>query len=82
MFTKVVVMISSYLPEVLVLADLILVSRQGKIVEKFTNVDVIEQDIMYADPLAAGEKPQMAAPLPSTACTATAAGASPETAAR
>ena len=45
---KAVVVISSYLPEVLALADRILVSRQGKIVEEFSNVDVTEQDIMYA----------------------------------
>jgi simple sugar transport system ATP-binding protein len=45
---KAVVVISSYLPEVLTLADRILVSRQGKIVEEFTNSDVTEQDIMYA----------------------------------
>ncbi len=45
---KAVVVISSYLPEVLTLADRILVSRQGKIVEEFTNADVTEQDIMYA----------------------------------
>ena len=45
---KAVVVISSYLPEVLSLADRILVSRQGKIVEEFTNKDVTEQDIMYA----------------------------------
>ena len=40
--------ISSYLPEVLSLADRILVARQGKIVEEFDNEDVTEQDIMYA----------------------------------
>jgi len=45
---KAVVVISSYLPEVLSLADRILVSRQGKIVEEFANNDVTEQDIMYA----------------------------------
>jgi simple sugar transport system ATP-binding protein len=45
---KAVVVISSYLPEVLALSDRILVSRQGKIVEEFTNSDVTEQDIMYA----------------------------------
>lgn len=45
---KAVVVISSYLPEVLSLADRILVSRQGKIVEEFANKDVTERDIMYA----------------------------------
>ncbi len=45
---KAVVVISSYLPEVMTLADRILVSRQGKIVEEFANAGVTEQDIMYA----------------------------------
>lgn len=45
---KAVVVISSYLPEVLALSDRILVSRQGKIVEEFSNTDVTEEDIMYA----------------------------------
>jgi len=45
---KAVVVISSYLPEVMALADRILVSRQGKIVEEFANTGVTEQDIMYA----------------------------------
>ena len=45
---KAVVVISSYLPEVLSLADRILVSRQGKIVEEFSNLGVTEQEIMYA----------------------------------
>ncbi len=45
---KAVVVISSYLPEVLSLADRILVARQGKIVEEFANKDVTEQQIMYA----------------------------------
>ena len=43
-----VVVISSYLPEVMMLSDRILVSRQGRIVEEFTNKDVSEADIMYA----------------------------------
>jgi len=43
-----VVVISSYLPEVMVLSDRILVSRQGRIVEEFANKDVSEADIMYA----------------------------------
>lgn len=44
---KAVVVISSYMPEVMALADRILVSHQGKIVEEFTN-DVTENEIMYA----------------------------------
>ncbi len=43
-----VVVISSYLPEIMMLSDRILVSRQGRIVEEFTNQDVSEEDIMYA----------------------------------
>jgi simple sugar transport system ATP-binding protein len=43
-----VVVISSYLPEVMMLSDRILVSRQGRIVEEFANKDVSEADIMYA----------------------------------
>src|SRR3546814_11172391 len=45
---KAVVVISSYLPEVMALSDRILVSRQGKIVEEFSSTDVTERDIMYA----------------------------------
>jgi len=45
---KAVVVISSYLPEVMALADRILVSRQGRIVEEFSNQGVTERDIMYA----------------------------------
>lgn len=43
-----VVVISSYLPEIMMLSDRILVSRQGRIVEEFTNSDVTEDEIMYA----------------------------------
>ncbi len=43
-----VVVISSYLPEVMMLSDRILVSRQGRIVEEFTNSNVTEEEIMYA----------------------------------
>jgi simple sugar transport system ATP-binding protein len=43
-----VVVISSYLPEILMLSDRILVSRQGRIVEEFTNANVTEDEIMYA----------------------------------
>ena len=44
---KAVVVISSYMPEVMALADRILVSHQGKIVEEFSN-SVTEKEIMYA----------------------------------
>ena len=43
-----VVVISSYLPEVLNLADRILVSRQGRIVEEFSMEEATEEKIMYA----------------------------------
>lgn len=43
-----VVVISSYLPEILNLADRILVSRQGRIVEEFSVDEVTEEKIMYA----------------------------------
>lgn len=43
-----VVVISSYLPEIMMLSDRILVSRQGRIVEEFTNTNVTEEEIMYA----------------------------------
>ena len=43
-----VVVISSYLPEILNLADRILVSRQGRIVEEFASEDATEEKIMYA----------------------------------
>ncbi len=45
---KAVVVISSYLPEILALSDRILVSRQGKVVEEFSAVDATEEKIMYA----------------------------------
>ena len=44
---KAVVVISSYMPEVMALADRILVSHQGKIVEEFSNA-ATESEIMYA----------------------------------
>ena len=44
---KAVVVISSYMPEVMALADRILVSHQGKIVEEFSNT-ATENEIMYA----------------------------------
>jgi len=43
-----VVVISSYLPEILNLADRILVSRQGRIVEEFSAEEATEERIMYA----------------------------------
>jgi simple sugar transport system ATP-binding protein len=45
---KAVVVISSYLPEVLGLSDRILVSRQGKVVEEFSALEATEEKIMYA----------------------------------
>ncbi|MAM13220.1 MAG: ABC transporter ATP-binding protein [Rhizobiaceae bacterium] len=43
-----VVVISSYLPEVLNLSDRILVARQGRIVEEFSMEEASEEKIMYA----------------------------------
>jgi simple sugar transport system ATP-binding protein len=43
-----VVVISSYLPEILNLSDRILVCRQGRIVEEFSPADATEARIMYA----------------------------------
>lgn len=43
-----VVMISSYLPEILGLSDRILVSRLGRVVEEFSIEDATEEKIMYA----------------------------------
>ena len=43
-----VVVISSYLPEVLKLADRVLVSRQGRIVEEFSAEEATEEKVMYA----------------------------------
>lgn len=45
---KAVVVISSYLPEVLALSDRILVSRQGKVVEEYSAIEATEEKIMYA----------------------------------
>ena len=45
---KAVVMISSYLPEIMAMSDRILVSRQGKVVEEFAAHDATEEKIMYA----------------------------------
>ncbi len=43
-----VVVISSYLPEIMNLSDRILVCRQGRIVEEFSPVEATEEKIMYA----------------------------------
>ncbi|WP_319517658.1 sugar ABC transporter ATP-binding protein [uncultured Martelella sp.] len=43
-----VVLISSYLPEVLALSDRILVTRQGQVVEEMSAGDATEDKIMYA----------------------------------
>ena len=45
---KAVVVISSYLPEVLALSDRILVARAGKVVEEFSGLEATEEKIMYA----------------------------------
>ncbi|MDE3176094.1 MAG: sugar ABC transporter ATP-binding protein [Pseudomonadota bacterium] len=45
---KAVVVISSYLPEVLALSDRILVTRAGKVVEEFSAPEASEEKIMYA----------------------------------
>jgi simple sugar transport system ATP-binding protein len=45
---KAVVVISSYLPEVMALSDRILVCRAGKIVEEFSALEASEEKIMYA----------------------------------
>ena len=43
-----VVVISSYLPEIMALSDRILISRQGRIVEEFSAEEAKEERIMYA----------------------------------
>lgn len=43
-----VIVISSYLPEILNLSDRILVYRQGRVVEEFLPQDATEEKIMYA----------------------------------
>jgi simple sugar transport system ATP-binding protein len=45
---RAVVMISSYLPEIMARSDRILVCRQGKVVEEFSARDATEEKIMYA----------------------------------
>jgi len=43
-----VVVISSYLPEILAISDRILVARQGRVVEELSIEDAMEEKIMYA----------------------------------
>jgi simple sugar transport system ATP-binding protein len=43
-----IVVISSYLPEILNISDRILVSQRGRIVEEFTPAQATEEKIMYA----------------------------------
>jgi ABC-type sugar transport system ATPase subunit len=45
---KAVVMISSYLPEVMSLSDRILVAKQGKVVVEFSATEATQEGIMYA----------------------------------
>jgi simple sugar transport system ATP-binding protein len=45
---KAVVVISSYLPEIMSLSDRILVFRMGKVVEEFSAAEANEEKIMYA----------------------------------
>lgn len=45
---KAVVVISSYLPEIMALSHRILVTRQGKVVEEFSALEATEEKMMYA----------------------------------
>lgn len=45
---KAVVVISSYLPEVMAISDRILVQRMGKVVEEFSALEATEEMVMYA----------------------------------
>ena len=45
---KAVVVISSYLPEIMAISDRILVARGGRIVEEMTATQASEEKIMYA----------------------------------
>ena len=45
---KAVVVISSYLPEIMALSDRILVQRMGKVVEEYSAIEATEEKIMYA----------------------------------
>jgi simple sugar transport system ATP-binding protein len=43
-----VVVISSYLPEIMNLSDRILVFRQGRVVEEFSPLEATDDKIMFA----------------------------------
>ncbi len=43
-----VVVISSYLPEIMALSDRILVAKQGKVVVEFSAAEATQEGIMYA----------------------------------
>ena len=45
---KAVIVISSYLPEIMTVSDRILVCRQGRVVEEFAATEATEDLIMYA----------------------------------
>ncbi len=45
---KAVVVISSYLPEIIALSDRLLVFRKGKVVEEFSALEATEEKVMYA----------------------------------
>lgn len=45
---KAVVVISSYLPEIMQLSDRLLVARQGKVVEEFSPLEATEEKLLYA----------------------------------
>ena len=45
---KAVIVISSYLPEIMAISDRILVARGGRIVEEMTAAQATEEKIMYA----------------------------------
>ena len=45
---KAVVVISSYLPEIMSISDRILVQRMGKVVEEYSALEATEEKIMYA----------------------------------
>ena len=45
---KAVVVISSYMPEIMSLSDRLLVFRKGKVVEEFSALEATEEKVMYA----------------------------------
>jgi len=45
---KAVIVISSYLPEILAISDRILVARQGRIAAEFSREEATQEKIMYA----------------------------------